>query len=110
MNIQKINKLNWYISAVVSGFVLACALLTFVFNAMDVKQFIEKVKKMRQHQNAYWRQGRKTSDLIAAKELEKEVDRALAEGIVFVDGGDATLTHPSPMKGEGDVVQDSLFE
>lgn len=50
---------------------------------MDVMVFIEKVKKMRMHQNAYYRQGRKPSDLIASKQLEKEVDRGLLEGISF---------------------------
>lgn len=76
-------RLNWYISAVVSGVVLACALLTFVFSAMNAEQFIELVRKMRMSQNAYYRQGRKQSDLITSKELEKEVDRALLDGISF---------------------------
>ena len=76
-------RINWYISAVVSGFVLACALVTFVFSVMNAEQFIELVRKMREKQNAYYRQGRKQSDLIASKELEKEVDRALLDGISF---------------------------
>lgn len=50
---------------------------------MNAEQFIELVRKMRQAQNAYYRQGRKQSDLIASKQLEKEVDRALLDGISF---------------------------
>ena len=48
---------------------------------MNAEQFIQLVRKMRERQNAYYRQGRKQSDLIASKELEKEVDRALLDGI-----------------------------
>jgi hypothetical protein len=48
---------------------------------MNAQQFIVLVRKMRERQNAYYRQGRKQSDLIASKELEKEVDRALLDGI-----------------------------
>lgn len=50
---------------------------------MQAEQFIELVRKMREKQNAYYRQGRKQSDLIASKQLEKEVDRALLDGVSF---------------------------
>lgn len=47
---------------------------------MNAEQFIEKVRKMREHQIAYFAH-RLQMDLFAAKQLEKEVDRALAEGV-----------------------------
>lgn len=50
---------------------------------MIAEQFVELVRKMREKQNAYYRQGRKQSDLIASKQLEKEVDRALLDGVSF---------------------------
>lgn len=67
---------------------------------MNAKQFIELVRKLRQMQNAYYRQGRKTSDLIASKELEKEVDRALLDGISF----------PVEEEAEPAPKQSNLFE
>lgn len=50
---------------------------------MDATVFIQLVINMRQSQNAYYRQGRKHSDLITSKALEKQVDQAILEGITF---------------------------
>ena len=47
---------------------------------MDASAFFNLVGKMRSHQIAWYRHHRQ-SDLIEAKRLEKEVDRALAEGL-----------------------------
>lgn len=44
---------------------------------MDYKVFVFLVRQMRAAQNAYYRQGRKQSDLIEAKRLERLVDLAL---------------------------------
>lgn len=58
---------------------------------MQAEQFIELVKKMCEKQNAYYRQGRKQSDLIASKQLEKEVDRALLDGVSFPVEGEQQI-------------------
>lgn len=58
---------------------------------MNAEHFIELVRKMREKQNAYYRQGRKQSDLIASKQLEKEVDRALLDGISFPVEGEQQI-------------------
>lgn len=102
----RMDRMNWVISAVVSGLVLAYALLKFGFFAMNAEQFIELVRKMRMHQNAYYRNGRKQSDLIASKELEKEVDRALLEGISFPVEAHLDTTDGDALDGD----QISLFE
>ena len=46
---------------------------------MDIDDFINLVRRMRQAQKDYFGKGRKQSDLIEAKKLEKEVDQALAK-------------------------------
>lgn len=51
---------------------------------MELQTFLNTVKKMRQHQIAYFRE-KKFSDLIEARELEKAVDRALKEGVKVVE-------------------------
>jgi len=61
---------------------------------MNAEQFIQLVQKMRERKNAYYRQGRKQSDLIASKELEKEVDRALLDGISMPVEGVLKSTDP----------------
>lgn len=70
-----------------------------------LETFIENVKKMREHQRAYFKY-RQRRDLIAAKELESAVDRALVEGI------SPTPTLPildEHQNGEGE-KQAGLFE
>ena len=47
---------------------------------MNKDEFIETVRQMRAAQKAYFKEGRKHSDLIASKRLEKLVDDALAAG------------------------------
>lgn len=47
---------------------------------MDIKDFIDLVAKMRVKQRRYYKE-QKPSILIEAKELEKQVDHALKEGI-----------------------------
>lgn len=42
---------------------------------MDINTFLDLVRRMRQAQIAYYKQ-RNQSNLIAAKDLEKQVDRA----------------------------------
>ena len=49
---------------------------------MNMIEFIEKVRLMRQAHNAYFR-SRLQSDLVSAKRLEKEVDAALEEGVTI---------------------------
>jgi len=61
---------------------------------MTAEQFIQLVKKMRMHQNAYYKNGRKQSDLIASKQLEKEVDRALLDGVSMPVEGVLKSTDP----------------
>lgn len=48
---------------------------------MGFQEFVDMVAKMRRAQKAYFREGRKHSDLMESKRLEALVDRALAEGI-----------------------------
>jgi hypothetical protein len=47
---------------------------------MDKDTFIELVRELRRSQKAYFKNGRKQSDLIESKRLEKLVDEALAAG------------------------------
>lgn len=49
---------------------------------MNVSQFIKAVREMRDGQKAYFK-SRLRSDLIRSKELEKRVDDAISEGVVF---------------------------
>ena len=49
---------------------------------MNVSEFNRTVKEMRQAQKDYFKH-RLQSDLIKSKELERKVDKALEEGIVF---------------------------
>jgi hypothetical protein len=46
---------------------------------MNKDEFIETVRQMRAAQKSYFKEGRKRSDLIESKRLEKMVDDALAE-------------------------------
>jgi hypothetical protein len=48
---------------------------------MQLQTFLNYVKQMRQFQKAYFRQGRKSSDLMEAKKFEALVDSGLAEGV-----------------------------
>jgi len=48
---------------------------------MDLQTFINTVRQMRKHQTDYFTKGRKQSDLIESKRLEKVVDQALKDGI-----------------------------
>ena len=66
---------------------------------MEWDVFIEKVKKMRQHQRA-WFKYHQSRDLIAAKELEKIVDEALKAGV----------TAPLPSTFVEQAKQAGLFE
>ena len=58
---------------------------------MDALAFFTLVGKMRSHQIAWYRH-QKHSDLIEAKRLEKEVDRALAEGLDAINTERPTTT------------------
>jgi len=49
---------------------------------MNVSQFVKTVKEMRDAQKAYFK-SRLRTDLIHSKELEKRVDDAISEGVVF---------------------------
>lgn len=68
---------------------------------MDISLFIEKVALMRKHQRLFYRDHRR-EDLIAAKELEREIDRALEQGIQVPPA----LYNPFPEEPK----QPSLFE
>ncbi len=49
---------------------------------MNVSEFTRLVKEMREAQKA-WFKNRLRGDLIRSKDLERRVDKALADGIVF---------------------------
>lgn len=74
---------------------------------MNLEDFIETVRKLRQHQKAYFKD-RKQSDLIEARKLEKHVDRALEEGIIIpiLD----TRPDPRPEPTKPAPAQFDLFE
>lgn len=48
---------------------------------MDAQTFFDLVGQMRTAQKKYFTQGRLQSDLIASKELEKQVDQVLKDGL-----------------------------
>ncbi len=50
---------------------------------MQLQAFLNAVKKMRQHQIAFFKE-RRMSDLLDAKQWEQTVDRALKEGVTVV--------------------------
>jgi len=66
---------------------------------MEWEAFIENVKKMREHQRA-WFKYHQSRDLIAAKELEKIVDQAVKVGV----------TPPPPSTYVEQAKQAGLFE
>lgn len=49
---------------------------------MNVSEFTRLVKEMRQAQKA-WFKDHERGDLIRSKDLERRVDKALADGIIF---------------------------
>src|ERR1700690_4255861 len=63
---------------------------------MDIDDFVRLVSRMRTAQNDYFK-NRTQSNLIAAKHIEDDVDKALKEGITnpFLD---AQQFHPHAMK------------
>ena len=67
---------------------------------MDARAFVKLVSDMMATQADYWRD-RKQSDLIKSKDLEKQVRKALRDGISFPD--------PTPAQEGEDVEQTSLF-
>jgi len=67
---------------------------------MDARAFVKLVSDMMATQADYWRD-RKQSDLIKSKDLEKQVRKALRDGISFPD--------PTPAQEGEDVEQISLF-
>lgn len=66
--------------------------------SMNVSEFTRMVKEMRDAQKKYFK-SRLRSDLIASKELEKRVDQALADGIVF-DLDIEVVRNEEPEQGE----------
>lgn len=68
---------------------------------MGFQEFLNAVAQMRRAQKAYFREGRKHSDLMESKRLEALVDRALAEGI------SVPVDQPAPQPAS--VSQTSLF-
>lgn len=66
---------------------------------MNVSQFVKVVSEMRTAQKAYFK-SRLQSDLIKSKELERAVDTAIREGIVFdLDIVDERTPEPEPGQG-----------
>lgn len=49
---------------------------------MNIVEFVNVVRKMRSAQRAYFK-SRLQSDLVAAKQLEATVDKALADGMIL---------------------------
>jgi len=65
------------------------------------------VWKMRRSQKAFFKEGKRKSDLIESKRLEGEVDKMLKEHLYFENGEPAALV----MVGQEDEQkQDTLFE
>lgn len=52
---------------------------------MKLDQFVALVSQMRSAQIDYFEKGRLHRDLIRSKQLERQVDQALREGVVLVD-------------------------
>jgi hypothetical protein len=49
---------------------------------MNIVEFVKAVRKMRSAQKAYFKTGLQ-SDLVAARQLEAVVDKALADGVIL---------------------------
>jgi hypothetical protein len=63
---------------------------------MQFQEFMNAVKSMRKFQVAYFREGRKPSDLMEAKKFEALVDRGLTEGVsVLIDTQTDTTNQPT---------------
>jgi len=73
---------------------------------MNARAFVKVVAEMMTAQADYWK-SRTQSALIKSKNLEKQVRRALAEGISFPD--EIALT-PDLQEEEGEPKQAGLFE
>ena len=73
-------RLNWIISGLAALWAVIMFVLVFFLSAMNVEAFINLVQKMRKHQRDYYRD-RKMSDLLESKQLERQVDQALRDGI-----------------------------
>jgi hypothetical protein len=58
---------------------------------MNAEVFVEKVRRMREKQKTYFK-NRLSKDLIASKQLETEVDKALEQGIEFPVAGHLEVT------------------
>ncbi len=69
---------------------------------MFVTEFIEKVRMLRTTQKAYFK-NRLQRDLITSKQLEKEIDTALAEGVTI-------YATPEPTQEEQIALFDRLGE
>lgn len=75
---------------------------------MEVEQFIKKVTLLRKYQRS-WFDNHVQSDLQLAKKLEKDVDKALEEGIIIP----ILDTRPDPPDGKGQqlpLIQDVPVE
>jgi hypothetical protein len=72
---------------------------------MDTEDFIEMVRCMRAAQKAYFKDGRKQSDLIESKRLEKQVDEALRQGVSIPVAG---VLEETAGIGEGEQI--TMFE
>jgi hypothetical protein len=69
---------------------------------MNSPEFVMTVREMRAAQKRYFTEGRKQSDLIEAKRLEKVVDQALAEGVTVYATATLEVTdseHPEQQMG-----------
>ena len=58
---------------------------------MDIDDFIALVRELRQAQRDYYGKGRKQSDLVRAKQLEKQVDAALDAVANETDSGQLSM-------------------
>ena len=68
---------------------------------MNAQIFFDLVGQMRAAQKKYFTQGRLQSDLIASKELEKQVDQILASGLDQPgEPVQLTLTEDQDMQGD----------
>lgn len=66
---------------------------------MNILWFLAQVWKMRKYQIAYFKDGRRWSDLIEAKKFEKVVDAELVKRLIIVGGE----------PGELRIEQENLF-
>lgn len=70
-----------FIMSILVSILAVIMIVKIFFFAMRARDFVTLVANMMRVQKAYFRNGRKYSDLIESRKLEQEVTQALKEGI-----------------------------